>query len=458
VRSLLGRSVLAAVGGILVAIAAAGIGVDVLASRDLHRSLDRSLRQRAVGISQLSASAPALLTSPGALDSAVGGTQLSVEVLDPRGRLVARSLALGGRVLPIDRMAAKVIATGRPTYGYATSGGERLRVYAAPLASFGGPAAGGAVVVAASERELAHTLASLRLFLVLAGVVAAALAAVAVFLLLRRALRPVAQLADAAADVERTGDPSRRLPLPATHDEVGRLAETLNAMLASLERSRDRERRFLSDASHELRTPLTALRGNIAYLARHGATPEVLDDLQHDAARLARLADDLLALSREEAANVPAEEVRLDELAKDLGRRDERLDVRASEPVAVRGDPAALERALGNLVENAFVHGPQDGRIVVTAAREGDVARLTVADDGPGLRLEEHALAFRRFWRRSSERPGSGLGLAIVRATAERHGGRAYADGARFTIELPALRNLSSTGSTTSAESEKGLP
>jgi signal transduction histidine kinase len=450
--------VLAAVGGILVAVAAAGIGVEVLASRDLHRSLDRSLRQRAVGISQLSASAPALLTSPGALDSAVGGTQLNVEVLDPRGRLVARSLALGGRVLPVDRLAATVIATGRPRYGYAVAGGERLRVYAAPLASFGGPAAGGAVVVAASQHDLGHTLASLRVFLVVAGLVAAALAAAAVFLLLRRALRPVAQLADAAADVERTGDPSRRLPLPATRDEVGRLAETLNAMLASLERSRNRERRFLADASHELRTPLTALRGNVAYLVKHGATTDVLDDLQHDAERLARLADDLLVLSREEAGNVPAEEVRLDELANEIARRDGRLDVHASEPVAVRGDAAALGRALDNLVENARVHGPPEGRISVSAAREGDVARLSVADEGPGLRLEEQALAFQRFWRRSSERPGSGLGLAIVRATAERHGGRAYAEGAQFTIELPALRNLSSARSTTNVESKKGSP
>ena len=101
-RSLLGRSVLAAVGGILVAVLAAGVAVGVLASRDLHRALDRSLRQRAVAISQLSASAPALLTRPGALDTTIGGTELSTEVLDRRGRLVARSLALGGRVLVVE--------------------------------------------------------------------------------------------------------------------------------------------------------------------------------------------------------------------------------------------------------------------------------------------------------------------------------------------------------------------
>src|SRR5205085_7784437 len=109
--------------------------------------------------------------------------------------------------------------------------------------------------------------------------------------------------------------PHRRLPVPPTDDEVGRLAVTLNAMLASLERGRERERRFLADASHELRTPLTALRGNVAYLSEHGATPDLLHDLEEDAERLARLADDLLVLSREESRAAATSVVLLDELA-----------------------------------------------------------------------------------------------------------------------------------------------
>jgi signal transduction histidine kinase len=228
-------------------------------------------------------------------------------------------------------------------------------------------------------------------------------------------------------------------------------------MLASLERSRDIERRFLADASHELRTPLTALRGNIAYLSRHGATAEVLDDLERDAERLARLADDLLALSREEAAVAPQDQVRLDLLAEDAMRDDDLVDVVAPEPVTVQGDAAALQRALGNLVQNAHVHGPAGGRVVVAVDEADNVVRLSVTDEGQGLRLEEAKLAFERFWRRSPDRPGSGLGLAIVRATAERHGGRAYVEGARFTIELPALRNLSGSGATKREEApEKG--
>lgn len=458
-RSLQLRSVIAAAVAILIALVVVGVGVDLLVARHLHGSLDRTLRQRAVEVAQLSASAPALLTTPGALDSPLGGAQLTVEVVDRRGRIVARSLALGGRVLPTGPLVRTAIAHGLTGYADARLGDERLRVYAAPLADFGGPAAGGAVVVAASTHDLRATLASLRLFVIASGLVAAVLAAGAVALLMRRALRPLGQLADSAGEIERTGDPRRRLPESQASDEVGRLAATLNAMLASLERAREGERRFLADASHELRTPLTALVGNVAYLARHGSSPELVAELERDAERLARLADDLLVLSREEAAEPPAEEVRLDKLARASAHADPAVDALAQKPVLVLGDRAALERALANLVQNAQRHGPPGGRITVAAEQADGVARLSVRDEGLGLQPYEAKQAFKRFWRGRPGTPGSGLGLAIVRATAERHGGRAYAEGARFTIELPVLRDLSEKpGRTDGEESKKGSP
>ncbi|MGZ4359909.1 MAG: sensor histidine kinase [Gaiellaceae bacterium] len=434
------RSIVAAAAGILLALALVGVGVSVLVAHHLDGALDRTLRQRAVEIAQLSVSAPALLTTPGALDAPIGSRQLSVEVLDRQGRLVARSLALGGRVLDVSPLVHAAIREGRPGYGDVRGSGEHLRVYVAPLPELGGAAArGGAVVVAASTADIADTLASLRLFLLVAALVAAALAAVAVGVLMRRALRPLSQLAAAAAEIERTSDPRRRLPEPASADEVWRLAETLNGMLASLERARDSERRFLADASHELRTPLTALRGNVTYLTRHGATEEVIAELEQDAERLARLADDLLALSREEVADPPADAVRLDELAREAAEADPTIDVVAPHEVRVRGDRAALARALANLVENARLYGPGGGRITIASERAGAMARLSVSDEGLGLQPFEAEQAFERFWRGRHDRPGSGLGLAIVRATAERHGGRAYAEGPRVTIELPLL-------------------
>jgi two-component system, OmpR family, sensor kinase len=452
------RSVVAAALAILLALVVVGVGVDLAVARHLHRSLDRALRQRAVEAAQLSASAPALLATPGALDSPLGSTQLSVEVLDRHGRIVTRSLSLGGRVLPTRALVQAAIAQGRTAYSNVRLGDDHLRVYAAPLADFGGQAAGGAVVVAASTADLNETLASLRLVVLLSALAAAALAAGAVALLMRRALRPLGELADAASEIERTGDPGRRLPQPVAADEVGRLGAILNAMLASLERARDSERRFLADASHELRTPLTALRGNVAYLRRHGVSPDLVEELEQDAERLARLADDLLVLSREETAEWPAEEVQLDELARAAAKADPLVEAVTSGAVAVRGDRAALERALANLVQNAHSHGPSGGRITIVAEQADGLAHLSVQDEGGGLEPSQADRAFERFWRGDKSRPGSGLGLAIVRATAERHGGRAYAAGACFTIELPALRDLSESSATRKGESSKGSP
>jgi two-component system OmpR family sensor kinase len=431
------RSIAAAAVATLIAVAALGLAIDVLVTRHLHRTQDATLRLRAVEVAQLAASAPALLTTPGSLDSPVGAAQAFVEVVDRRSRIVARSLSLRGRVLP-PSLADSAIRRGAGGYRTIGFAGDTLRVYAAPLADVSGPAAGGAVIVGASRADVAETIRFVRVLTLLSALGAAAVGAIAIALLMRGALRPLARLAQAAGEIERTGDPRRRLPDPQRSDEVGALAATLNRMLGSLERARDAERRFLADASHELRTPLTALRGNVAHLARHGATPELVADLEADAERLARLADDLLAVSREESAGPPAEPVRLDGLARRFTAAD--VDLRL-EPAIVLGDEPALERAVSNLVENARSHGPVGGRIRLSVAAQGERATLSVEDDGPGPGSAEHA--FERFWRGSPDGAGSGLGLAIVRATAERHGGRARVAGSRFTIDLPAFRNPS---------------
>jgi len=434
------RSVLAAAGATMLAVAVLGAGLDILVARHLRRDLDHTLRTRAVEVAQLAASAPALVTTPGALDAPAGAM---VEVVDNHDRIVARSLSLGGRVLP-RTLAERAIATGRPRYATVELGDLKVRVYAAPVAEVGG---GGAVLVAESTGDLRSTIDTLHGLTLLAALIAAAIGAGAIALLTGGALRPLARLDRAAGEIERTGDVTRRLPDPHRADEVGRLATTLNAMLDSLEHSRDAERRFLADASHELRTPLTALRGNIEHLARHGATDGLVADLQADAERLVRLAEDLLALSREESAPRPSEEVRLDQVA-----RASAGDSIVVEPVTVRGDRDALERALANLVENARRHGR--GTVVVTAESRGDLALLSVEDEGAGVLPSERERVFERF-----QGSGSGLGLAIVRATAERHGGVAYVDGARFTIALPAVRKASESGGHASGvELEKGTP
>jgi signal transduction histidine kinase len=406
----------------------------------------------------LSASAPALLTAPGALDASIGGEQLSIEVIDRHGRVLARSLSLGGSLLPT-RLVGRVIADGKPVYADDRLDDRRLRLYVAPLPIAAGAASGGAVIVAGTTSEIAETLDRLHLFALLSALAAAALAAVASFLLVRRALRPLEQLSAGAAEVERTGDVARRLPEPGSRDEVGRLAATLNRMLSALERARETERRFLADASHELRTPVTALRGNIDYLRRHGVDPAVLADLEADAARLSALVHDLLALSREDAGGALDGDIRLDVLAREIGAGNAQVVVEAAADVTVRGDRAALERAILNLVDNARRYGPPGGRITV-AARQGDgFARLSVRDEGPGMSEAEAAHAFERFWRGAHDYEGSGLGLSLVRATAERHGGRVRVNGSEFTIELPVLTDFSNrSGKPGGGNNQKGRP
>jgi signal transduction histidine kinase len=363
-------------------------------------------------------------------------------VLDSQGRIVARSLTLGARLLPQDELARRALRDGVPGFEDVEIGGRPFRLYAAPLAQTGGSAAGGAVLVASDTTDISHTTGHLGAVLALSGAVAALLSVLAAAVLTGRGLRPLRRLVSAAGEIERTADPSQRLPQAETPEEIGQLTGVLNRMLASLEHARAGERRFLADASHELRTPVTALLGNVEYAARHGADPEVIDELQRDATRLARLVDDLLVLERAGAGAQQLRAVELDALARAVLAGQEhavRVRLLAAEPVIVRGDEVALERVLENLIENALVHGPAQGTVAVSVTRAGDRARLTVRDEGPGPDPAELDRVFERFWRGpdASERPGSGLGLSIVAAIVERHGGRIVVEGPSFTVELP---------------------
>jgi two-component system, OmpR family, sensor kinase len=439
------RVAAAAAAGIVVGVVVLGVAVLARLGDQLKGTLDRALRARAVEVARLAASTPELLTQPGTLEGRLGGSQLLVQVVDRRGRIVARSNGLGSRVLPQTDQVRDALTERRAGYGDAGLGPDPVRLYAAPLGELGrGAAAGGAVIVAGTTSELEETLSTTRRFVLISGLAAVLLATVLATAFAWRALAPLRRLSGGARVIERSGDASERLPVPAARDEVGELAETLNAMLASLQRAREAEQRFVGDASHELRTPLTALRGNAAYVARHGPDPEALADIEADAARLSALLDDLLALAREDAgAPLRAETVDLAEIARAAARQDAHAEA-LGEPALVRGERTALERAVGNLVSNARRHGPPEGRIEIVTRRAGDRALIEVADEGPGIPAGEAAHAFERFWRApGAGGAGAGLGLPIVRAIAERHGGRVSVAGARFTLDLPALTDLS---------------
>ena len=152
-RTLTGRLTGVAILAVVVAVACLAVSAQLLVAHQLRSSLDASLRSRAVDVARLSVSAPALLTAPGALEAPVGGRQLSVEVLDRRGRFVARSLTLGAKLLPASAVSARALRQGRSGFADVALGGEPLRLFAAPLPEGGGQAAGGAVLVAAEHER-----------------------------------------------------------------------------------------------------------------------------------------------------------------------------------------------------------------------------------------------------------------------------------------------------------------
>ncbi|MDT0341381.1 sensor histidine kinase [Streptomyces litchfieldiae] len=272
------------------------------------------------------------------------------------------------------------------------------------------------------------------------------------WLVTRRALGPVEGIRREMAAITRSEDLSRRVPEPATQDEIGRLARTTNETLAALETSVERQRRFVADASHELRSPIASLRTQLEVGEAH---PELLDlpGAVKDTVRLQDLAADLLLLARLDAGERPLSgEVELAGLVtKELARRraGDRHPVRlaGAEEVTVTGSRGQLLRVLGNLLDNAQRHAA--GAVRVSLRREDGEAVLEVADDGAGVPEPDRERIFERFVRlddaRSREDGGAGLGLAIARDVAARHGGSltvhdAPEGGALFALRLPAAR------------------
>ncbi|WP_330332066.1 HAMP domain-containing histidine kinase [Streptomyces sp. NBC_00536] len=265
------------------------------------------------------------------------------------------------------------------------------------------------------------------------------------------ALRPVTAIRDALAAV--TGSElDRRVPDPGGADEIARLARTVNDTLDRLERSDARQRQFTADASHELRNPLAAVRSRLE-VALEDPDRESVAAALADTERLQRIAADLLLLARLDGRPAPrTEPVDLALLAaEDAARRGAprvRLRVVAGAPVPAAGDPARLERALANLVDNALRYARTE--VVVRAYARDGWNVLEVTDDGPGIPEADRDRVFERFVRLDADRGrasgGTGLGLAIAREVARSHGGELVAldpaggagGGALLVLRLPA--------------------
>ncbi|MFD0168454.1 sensor histidine kinase [Streptomyces decoyicus] len=264
------------------------------------------------------------------------------------------------------------------------------------------------------------------------------------WLVTRRALRPVEGIRGEMAAITASTDLSRRVPVPSSQDEVGRLARTTNETLAALESSVERQRRFVADASHELRSPIASLRTQLEVGVAH---PELLDvpGAVEDTVRLQRLAADLLLLARLDAGERPADaRVGLAAMVREESsqRVADRVPVQIGELAGgeVAGSRSQLGRVLGNLLDNAQRHAVSAVRVAVV--RDGEWVVLRVEDDGPGVPEGDRERIFERFVRlddaRARDDGGAGLGLAIARDVAERHGGSlAVRTGSVFELRLP---------------------
>lgn len=269
------------------------------------------------------------------------------------------------------------------------------------------------------------------------------------WLVTRRALAPVEGIRREMAAITASEDLSRRVPEPASRDEVARLARTTNETLTALEAAVDRQRRFVADASHELRSPIASLRTQLEVGSAH---PQLLDvpGAVKDTERLQHLAADLLLLARLDAGERPGQGLLdLGELVREETecRPADRtpVSVHVAGPLRVTGSRGQLVRVIGNLLENAQRHARNE--VVVRVEGQGDRIVLTVADDGGGVPEAERERIFERFVRlddaRARDDGGAGLGLAIARDVARRHGGtltagRAPSGGALFELCLPA--------------------
>jgi len=329
---------------------------------------------------------------------------------------------------------------------------EGLGVYRVLSRRVGGTEDGVVIHVAAQLDEVEESTGTLERSLAFAVPAATAVLAALVWWLVGRTLRPVEAIRSELDAIGGT-DLNRRVPEPDGGDEIARLARTMNAMLERVEGAAQRQQRFVADASHELRSPLARIRSEVEVDIAHGDGADLAAthrSILEETIGLQRLSDDLLRLARSDAG-VVLTEMRAVDLDDIVLREARRLRVAEGPSVEVAGVTAAqvvgdahqLSRLVRNLVDNAARHAAT--MVTITLGEHGGAAVLTVADDGAGIPLAEHARVFERFARLDDARHagsgGTGLGLAIAHDIVLRHGGTIRVDpdhrGARLVVMIP---------------------
>ncbi len=368
--------------------------------------------------------------------------RILLQIVNDDGEVVATSAEAPLPVDEIDRRVASSVQAVEVTRTISIDG-DPYRELTSPISD------GFALQLVRSTEEVERVLDSIRLRTLTSVLVVVAGGVIAGWLVAQRATRRLEHLTRTAEAVALTG----RLDVPtpeAGPDEVGRLSGAIAGMLGALRRSREAQTQLVQDAGHELRTPLTSLRTNISLLRRIDELPpetrdQVIADLDTEARELSVLVDELVELATDQRRQEAVTSIDLASLAETVAERVRRrtgreIVVATTEPATIQGRAAALDRAVGNLVDNAckFSDPPSVVEIDVRGAT------IAVLDRGIGIPAEDLPRVFDRFYRAvgARSRPGSGLGLAIVSAVADDHGGRVEAGpreagGTRTALVLP---------------------
>jgi heavy metal sensor kinase len=380
------------------------------------------------------------------------------QIFSPAGTITLRSPNIRQHDVPLSRHALKVALTGRTTFESAKYPNEPpLRLISVPIVYRGSLLY--IVQVGASLETIDATLDHFLLVLWVMAPIALAIALAGGWFLAGRALRPVDSITLAAQRIS-GGDLTQRLPPPASSDEIGRLTDTFNDMIARLESSFEQIRKFSSDASHELRTPLTVMKGETELVLRRERPladyQAVLESNLEEIDRMSRIVDELLFLSRADLGEIKMDwkPVRLEALVEDVQRQavllgqEDNIQVILGHiaPATVNGDELRLRELLLNIVDNAVKYSHPGGTVRIDLTVAGNQARVAVTDQGIGLPPEVHKRIFDRFYRtdeaRAHNKKGTGLGLAICAWITEAHKGRIdvqseVGKGSTFTIMLP---------------------
>jgi len=445
------RSALAAAVVMTLSLAIAG-GVLLLV---LYRSLESTAQGAAAArAEQISAQLrtdtprevdPSLLVT----DSQIG----AVQIVDDTGTVLAASNGA-----PTSPLVTTSLSNGQArTLGRVEGPGRSFDYWVSARAT-AVPGGSVTILVGADREPVESVVTKVAALLAVGSPVIIALVVVGTYRLVGAALGPVEAIRSRVASISST-DLAQRVPIPATQDEIAHLALTMNAMLARLERGRAAQHRLVSDASHELRSPLATIT---AALEMASGRPELMDNdlvdesLLPEARRMQQLIEDLLLLARsdEDAMELRRDDVDVDDLLLAEASRLRALGsvhtVTHIEACRTVGDRGALARVVRNLVDNAVRHAAS--AVTMDCRPVAGNAVITIADDGPGISVQDRARIFERFVRldptRTRSSGGSGLGLSIVEQIVRSHDGTvAVSDaahgGAVFTLTLPLAQQYS---------------